>query len=355
KSPWVILLIVFIPLGYMAHGLKWNNSWIFILNFLAMIPLAILFEFAIKDASLRFGQTIGGLLNAISSNTVELITSIAALKKGQIRVVQASICGSIILCLLLILGICFVSEGISYKTQKFNRIAAQTNSSLMTLACISLIIPAAFNFSVERNNVSIHEGELLNLSRATAIVLLIIYTLYLLFQLKTHSHIYHKEQKEDEEPQLSLIVSIILLAVVTVAVSFSVYLIDSIEGIVKSTGLSETFIGLILLPIINKSAELLNAVIAAVENKTDLDFAISVATGSSMHISFFVSPLVVILGWIIGQDMTLSFELFETIILFISVMMTNHLVQGGETHWLKGVILLATYIMMALAFFFYPN
>ncbi|RIA93030.1 calcium/proton exchanger [Glomus cerebriforme] len=297
-----------------------------------------LIGFITKDISLRANKAIGGLFNSIFDNVVELIVAIIALKDGQIRVVQASILGSIISNLLLVLGMCFVAGGISHKTQKFNQTAAQTSSSLMTLACIGLIIPAAFNLAVEKINSNTNEqrkGELLNLSHGTAVVLLIIYILYLLFQLKTHTKLYQEGQEEKERPQLSPIVSLFLLAVVTVAVAFSAkYLVGSIEGFVTSSGLSKSFIGLILLPIVCNIAELANVVTAAIKNK--MNFAINVTAGNSMHIALFISPLLVILGWIIKQEMTLFFQLFETIVLFISILITNYLIQDGESNWLEG-------------------
>ncbi|GBC08020.1 hypothetical protein RclHR1_07870003 [Rhizophagus clarus] len=352
-TPWIALLLVFIPLGYVAYANHWGGTWIFVLNFLAIIPLAILFEYATDDISLRFGQPAGDLLVVTFSNTVEIIISTTALKVGQIQVVQASILGSIILNLLLVLGISFTRGGISSKTQKFNQIAAQTNSNLMALACIALIIPAAFASSLKTPDD--YNEKLLYFSYGTAIVLLIIYVLYLVFQLKTHSHIFQRGRKEIEKPKLPLVISLILLTTVTIAVAFSEFLVGSIEEVVDTFGISRTFIGLIILPIVNKSSHLLHTLSAAAEDEIDLDFTISLAAGSSMHIAFFVSPLLVILGWITGKEMTLFFQVFETIILFISVMMTNYLVQNGESNWLKGALFLATYIIVAIAFFFYPN
>ncbi|PKC73345.1 hypothetical protein RhiirA1_410656, partial [Rhizophagus irregularis] len=227
----------------------------------------------------------------------------------------------------------------------------------MALACIGLIIPAAFISSVKNAEIiqtgSDHTSELLNLSHGTAIIFLIIYVLYLLFQLKTHTHLYQDEEEieNDEQPQLTFTISLLLLIVVTVAVSFSAeYLVSSIEGIVNTFGLSKTFIGLILLPIVGKAPELLTV---AMKNKMDL--AINIAADSSMQTALFISPLLVILGWITGQQMTMFFQTFETISLFISVLIINYLIQGGQSNWLKGAMLLVTYIIIALAFFFYPN
>ncbi|PKK69090.1 calcium/proton exchanger [Rhizophagus irregularis] len=341
-TSWINVLLIFVPLGYIAFELKWNTTWVFVLNFLAIIPLAILFEFAAESVSLR---VTGCLLNTTFSNTIESIVFIVALKEGQIRIVQASILGSIISNLLLVLGMRFIVGEIYHRGQSFNVTAAQTALSSMSLAYII-------------SNDDEKYKEILNLSHGTAIILLITYILYLLFHLKTHTHFYQAEEENenDEQPQLTLIVSLLLLAVVTVSVSFSAdYLADSIEGIVESHELNKTFVGLILIPNIKKISEIVGTLASPMKNKMDLHYAIHSAVGSSMQIALFVSPLLVILGWIIGQQMTLFFHTFETIILFASVMMTYYLIQGGETHWLKGAIFLATYVIIALATYFYPN
>ncbi|CAG8700312.1 6399_t:CDS:2, partial [Rhizophagus irregularis] len=316
------LLFVFIPLGYLAHGLKWNGTWIFILNFLAIIPSTRLIVFVIKDICLRADQSVGGLLNATFGNAVEIIVSIIALKEGKITVVQAFILGSIISNLLLVLGLSFVAGGILHKKQEFNKTAAQTSSSLMTLACIGLIIPAAFISFADKiktsSNDKRHEEELINLSHEGVI-------------------------EDDEQPQLTLIVSLLLLVVVTVAIIFSAeYLVDSIEGIGKNSGLNKIFVSLILLPIATNATV---HTVTATTLKNEMNLAINYAVGNSMQIALFVSPLLVILGWIIGQQMTLFFKTFETIALFISVLITNYLIQDGESNWLEGTMLLATYII----------
>jgi len=350
------VILIFIPLGFIAHFLNWSDTWVFALNFMAIIPLAKLLEFGTEDISLRVGQTIGGLLNATFGNAVELIVSTIALVDGQIRVVQASMLGSIISNLLLVLGMSFAIGGAYHKQQCFNQTAAQTSASLMTLACIGLIIPASFNFAISNASKDERDDELLNLSHGTAIVLLIIYVLYLVFSLKTHSELYRSDEQEDEEekPQLTTPVSLLLLASVTIIVSFSAeYLVGSIEGIVETSGLSRTFLGLILLPIVSNAAEYVTAVTAATKNKMDL--AINVAAGSSMQIALFITPFLVILGWILGVDMSLYFQTFETVVLFISVLIVNYLIQDGKSNWLEGAMLIATYSIVGLAFFFYPN
>uniref|UniRef100_U9TUV4 Sodium/calcium exchanger membrane region domain-containing protein n=1 Tax=Rhizophagus irregularis (strain DAOM 181602 / DAOM 197198 / MUCL 43194) TaxID=747089 RepID=U9TUV4_RHIID len=330
---WINCLLIFIPFGYLAHIFKWSDTWIFTLNFLAILPLSKLYDFATVDVSLRVGQSIGCLLNATFGNAVELIVSIIALSKGEIRVVQTSLLGAIISNLLLILGMSFVIGGFIYHQQVFNQIIAQTSSGLMTLACISLIIPAAFNFAVNGNTFNDNGGSTRQL-------------------LKTHSNLYQIEE-EEEEPQLSLSTVLALFVVVTFIAALSAeYLVDSIRGMAESSGLSKTFIGLILLPIIGNAAEFTTAINASARNK--MSFAITIAAGSSMQIALFLTPFLVILGWIIGQDLTLYFQPFETVVLFISVIITNYLILDGKSNWFEGAMLLATYTIISLAFFLYP-
>jgi Ca2+:H+ antiporter len=343
-------LLIFVPLGFAAHLLDWSDTMVFMLNFLAIIPLAKLLGFATEDIALRTGQTTGALLNATFGNAVELIIAIIALKEGEIRVVQASVMGSIISNLLLVLGCCFLAGGLKYKLQEFNETAAQTSASLMALACIALIIPAAFSYAVTGRA----EHEIISLSHYTAIVLLIVYALYLYFQLGTHRHLYEADEDDEQEPELTLAVSLILLAAVTLVVAAcGEFLVSSIEGITESLGLTKTFVGLILLPIVGNAAEHVTAIGAAMKNKMQL--AVGVAAGSSLQIALFVTPFLVVLGWIIGQPMTLFFDVFETVLLFVSVLIMNYLIQDGKSNWLEGALLLATYAIIAIAFYFYPD
>ncbi|KAG0241166.1 Sodium/calcium exchanger protein-domain-containing protein [Mortierella sp. GBAus27b] len=345
------VLLIFIPLGIIADRLHWPDVAIFILNFVAIIPLAKLLGYATEEISLRLGENLGALLNASFGNAVELILSIIALKEGKITVVQASVLGSVLSNLLLVLGFCFVFGGLKHKTQSFNQTAAQTSASLLSLSCLSLLIPAAFHATATEVDQS---ANIKHLSYGTSIVLLIVYILYLFFQLKTHTHLYATNSEEEEEPLLPLWLGVVLLLVITVIVAFCAeYLVDSIDGLSHSWGISSTFIGLILLPIVGNAAEHVTAVSVAMKNKMDL--AIGVAIGSSMQIALFVTPLMVIIGWIINQPMTLFFNTFETCVLFVSVLIVNYLIQDGESNWLEGVMLLSTYVIIAVAIYFYPS
>lgn len=373
SSP-VNYLLVFVPLGLAAGVLEWSSNAVFWINFIAIVPLALNLAFATEELAEHTGQTIGGLLNATFGNAVELIVSVIALKENQIRIVQASMLGSILSNLLLVLGCCFLAGGFTRVQQTFNQTVAQTMSSLMALATAGLLIPAAFHASMPTptgafpDPDSDSDSKILSLSRGVALILLLLYILYLVFQLKTHRALFEEQTQEDdgiitapvvdsnkeEEQHLSIVGSLSVLVVATVLVSLCAdYLVGSIDDIVELSGLSKTFIGLVVIPIVGNAAEHATAVIVAMKDKMDL--AIGVAVGSSLQIAIFVTPFMVIVGWIIDVPMSLYFSTFETAVMFVSVFITNLVILDGESNWLEGAMLLSTYLIVALAFFYYPD
>ncbi|AAS53531.2 AFR160Cp [Eremothecium gossypii ATCC 10895] len=362
SSP-VNYLLVFVPLGLALGYAGASAGWVFSVNFLAIIPLAAILAFATEELAEHVGSTLGGLLNATLGNAVELIVSVIALRRGQVRIVQASMLGSLLSNLLLVLGFCFLFGGINGGQQKFNQTAAQTMSSLLVISCASLLIPAAFKATLpsETEEQSVIIGDkLLKLSRGTSMVLLVVYVLFLCFQLLTHHEMFEQQEEavvETYEPrhaQLSVRSSLGYLLASTVLVSLAAdFLVDSIDDIVESTGLSKTFIGLIVIPIVGNAAEHVTSVIVAMKNNMSL--ALSVAIGSSLQISLFVTPFMVLIGWWINVPMTLNFSTFETATLFTSVFLSNYLILDGESNWLEGVMSLAMYALISLAFFYYPD
>lgn len=284
--------------------------------------------------------------------------SIIALKDDQIRVVQASMLGSILSNILLVLGCCFLVGGLRYPEQTFNSTVASTMSSLMAVASASLIIPASLFAAMSdsrETDPSETRNNILLLSRGTAIILLLLYVMYLFFQLKTHAKMFEngaeegmansqqigepgatvEEHGEEEEHILNPFAAGVALVIVTILVAICAeYLVGSIEGIVEKTGMSKTFIGLVLIPIVGNAAEHVTAVVVAYKNKMDL--AIGVAIGSSLQIALFVTPFLVILGWIMGAEMTLHFQVFETISFFISALVVILLIQDGKSNYLEG-------------------
>ncbi|KAJ5929051.1 hypothetical protein N7454_006899 [Penicillium verhagenii] len=363
---YVNVLLIFVPLGIIAGALKWDSTAIFVFNFLAIIPLASLLSFATEELAATMGQALGGLMNATFGNAVELIVSVIALKDNQIRVVQASMLGSILSNILLVLGCCFFVGGLRYPEQSFNSTVASTMSSLMAVASASLIIPATLYAALDK---STHDAQdnILILSHGTAIILLIIYVMYLFFQLRSHAHLFEETngsdtenaggengEEEEEERILSPWAATVALIAVTILVAICAdYLVGSIDSIVQKTGISKTFIGLVLIPIVGNAAEHVTAVVVAYKDKMDL--AIGVAIGSSLQIALFVTPFLVILGWIMGIEMTLHFQTFETVAFFISGLVVTLLIQDGKSNYLEGVMCLGMYTILALAFYVYPD
>lgn len=392
KSSPVTFLLAVVPVGLMAGHLGWSSTLVFWINFVGIIPLASVLAFATEELAEHVGQTLGGLLNATFGNAVELIVSIIALKQNQVRIVQASMLGSILSNSLLVLGCCFVAGGYNRLQQTFNQTAAQTMSSLMALATAGLMIPAAFHASLPTPKVAVEklmgaldfpvpgtsDDQVLALSRGTSLILLLVYILFLVFQLGTHKSIFeaqtieldntlegttqesvalpldHSNQVDESEKHLSLVGSLVVLFLTTIVVSFAAdFLVGSIDDLVALSGLSKTFIGLIVIPIVGNAAEHVTAVVVAVKDKMDL--AIGVAIGSSLQIALFVTPFMVLMGWAIDVPMSLYFSTFETAVLFLSVFITNIVILDGESNWLEGAMLLCTYLIIALAFFFYPD
>lgn len=369
KVNWLLPLV---PLGIVAGSRGWSANWVFGLNFLAIVPLASILSFATEELSENVGETLSGLLNATLGNAIELIVSIIAISQNQIRVVQASMLGSILSNLLLVLGTCFVAGGYNRLQQTFNQTAAQTMSSLLALSMIGLLIPAAFHASLPPSakplgDDGLHpypgtsDQKILFLSRGTSIILLGVYCLFLFFQLKTHKTLFESQEadieqvtEENREFHLDAVHSISVLVLTTILTSFCAdHLVSSIDEIVESSGLSKTFIGLILIPIIGNAAEHVTAVVVAMKNKMDL--AIGVAVGSSLQISLFVTPFMVLVGWAVDTPMSLYFSSVETAVMFVAVFITHYLILDGESNWLEGAMLLSTYMIIALAFFFYPD
>lgn len=298
------------------------------------------------------------------------------MKQNQVRVVQASMLGSILSNILLVLGCCFLVGGLRYSEQSFNSTVASTMSSLMAVASASLIIPATLYAAISNNSSGSINGELnpgqeadkniLILSHGTSIILLIIYVMYLYFQLRSHSELFEETNgdaehiaggevvDEEEERILSPWAAAVVLIVVTVLVAICAdYLVDSIDSMVQKTGMSKTFIGLVLIPIVGNAAEHVTAVVVAYKNKMDL--AIGVAIGSSLQIALFVTPFLVILGWIMDIEMTLHFQIFETVAFFISGLVVTLLIQDGKSNYLEGGMCLGMYLILALAFYVYPD
>lgn len=352
----LLFLLLAIPISFYFE-FSHNYNGVFFSSLFAIMPLAWLMGRATEEISLRVGQGVGAFLNASFGNAAELIIVIFLLIGASnattidsslklITVVQASLVGSILGNLLLVLGLAFVWGGIKHKEQKFSSEAVSTNGSLLMLAMLALIIPATFG-QIENQSAD----TILTLSRIASLILLILYVFFLLFQLKTHSYLFinSAHHHEDEEPLLSIKQAVILLIVSTILVAIMAeFLVGSIEHTADSLGWPPVFIGVILIPLFGNAAEHFTAVTVAGKNKMDL--SIGIAIGSSTQIAVFIAPLAVIIGWLLDISMSLEFGLFETIATFLAVLIANSICSDGKSNWLEGILLLGTYSILAVSF-----
>jgi len=344
--------------AYIAH----DESMAFFSSLVAIMPLAFLMGRATEEIALRTSESVGGLLNATFGNAAEMIIAFLAIyaaskaaagsetEELMVNLVQASLIGSILGNLLLVMGLAFVWGGIHYTEQKFSETQVSSNGSLMLLAMIVLIIPAVFNSTVGGS-----EGEegVTNLSHIAAIILLALYGLFLYFQFKSHVDLFATESHHHEQPEMSQRDAIILLVVATILVSWMAeVLVHSVEYAADDMGLPHLFIGVILLPLFGNAAEHFTAVTVAGKDKMDLSFAISM--GSSTQIAVFVAPMMVMIAWALGVPLTFEFGMLETVSAFLAVLIVNIIASDGKSNWLEGALLLGTYVVLGAAFLFHP-
>ena len=352
KINWMLLAVPIAAWLSLSHG---DPAIAFIFSMLAIMPLAFLMGHATEEISLRTGENIGGLLNATFGNAVEIIIAGLAIytaatnadkAETMIILVKASLIGSILGNLLLVLGLSLLWGGIKHRTQTFNKEALSMNGSLLMLAVLALIIPTAVD-SVGPNSDSI-----VTLSRYASIILLIMYGLSLLFQLKTHADIFVSEGPSDgdHEPNMDIKNAWMLLIIATFFVAWMAeILVHSVDEAATKWNMPALFIGVILLPFFGNAAEHFTAVLVAGKNKMDLSLAIAI--GSSVQIAVFVAPLMVIFAWIMGVNLSLEFGILETAATFMSVLVVNFILGDGKTNWLEGSMLLACYLILAMSFF----
>ncbi|WP_349262649.1 calcium/proton exchanger [Allocoleopsis sp.] len=361
KNTILSLLLLFVPVSIAAHFLEWGSAVVFVTSCLAIVPLAAWMGTATEEIAVVAGPTLGGLLNATFGNATELIIALIALNAGLVNVVKATITGSIIGNLLLVMGFSMLLGGLRYKEQDFQPIVARVNASSMNLAVIAILLPTA----MDATSVGLSEVTIQRLSIAVAVVLILVYGLTLLFSMKTHSYLFDVGMVDMEDlaesnlaveepkhqPNLWLWVGVLLVVTLLVA-GESELLVDSLEEATSELGLSALFTGVILLPVIGNAAEHATAVTVAMKNKMDL--SVSVAVGSSMQIALFVAPVLVLAGWLMGKPMDLNFNPFELVAVVVSVLIANSISSDGKSNWLEGTLLLATYLVLGFAFYFHP-
>lgn len=338
--------MIFVPISLAGEFMDFSPVVIFALSALAIIPLASLMGEATEEISFYAGPRIGGFLNATFGNATELIIAFFALKAGLFDVVKASVAGSVIGNILLVLGASMLAGGLKYKTQKFNQKAIEVSSSMLLFAVIGLIIPAIFTHTVPEKLLNTrYEG----LSVVVAVIMFAIYLLSLFFSFYTHKDLYSVDHSQESSPKWSLTKSIAILIGSTVLIGLeSDLFVAAVEPMTKSVGLSEFFVGIILVPIIGNAAEHSTAIVMAYKNK--MDVALEIALGSSLQIILFVTPVLIFLS-LLFTPMSIVFNEFELIALVFSVLIANRVANDGESNWLEGVQLIAVYFIIATAFF----
>jgi Ca2+:H+ antiporter len=354
------LLNALLLFGLLAIAIKWlglfggetnNQVLIFICSALAIIPLADLIGEATEELSGRLGPQIGGLLNATLGNAAELIITIFALSRGLLELVKASIVGSILGNLLLVAGLSLLLGGLKNGRQTFNQRQAGVNATMLVLAFMALAIPSLFDVALVEVNAQ--NSELL-FSEGVAIILIVLYGLSILYSFRDPEGRLARQAAEPHAHAWSVPRALGVLALATLGiVVMSEFLVGSVEAAVAQLGWTEFFIGVIIVPIIGNVAEHLVAVQAAVKNKMDLSLTISL--GSSLQVALFVAPVLVFVSLFFQNKLLLVFNVYELIALSAASFIAALAALDGESNWLEGAMLLAVYLILALAFFVLPG
>ncbi|KAJ5084278.1 hypothetical protein NUU61_008857 [Penicillium alfredii] len=371
----VNVLWPFVPAAIVMHFARPDlHVWIFILNYIAMVPSANLLGFAGGELAKKLPKMLGVLLETTLSSVVEIVLFMVLLHNDGERgvdlipVIQAAILGSVLANLLLCLGMCFFVGGLRREEQVFHEAVSEVGTGLLLVAGFGLLIPTAF-FSAWRNNTNQHytleklSQDVLMISRATSVILLIAFVAYLVFNLHSHNSIYdevlEKDEAQDEDrdeemrrAKLTMTECLVIIAVSLTCVCMSaVFLVQEIEHIVE-LGISDNFMGLILVPLVEKAAEHLTAVDEAWDNQ--INFALFHCLGPSIQTTLLNAPLAVLVGWGMGKGMSLNFEIFMIVLLVLSILVVGNFLRDGKSNWLEGALCVMVYVIIAVTSYYYP-
>jgi Ca2+:H+ antiporter len=347
-------LLLFVPIAIaLEHLAPQRHLLIFLASALAIVPLAGWMGRATEHLAVRLGEGVGGLLNATFGNAAELIIAFAALRAGLHTVVKASLVGSIVGNILLVLGAAMLAGGLRHPEQHYNVAGARSQATLLTLAAIALILPAAYRAAAGGE-----APEIGTLSIWIAFVLLAVYAANLVFALVTHASLFagsHEADGGEHEASWSTGRSAAVLAGATAAIAWmSEILVGAIEPASETLGLNDAFVGVFVVAILGNAAEHFTAITAALKNRMDL--SLSIAIGSSVQVALFVAPLLVLASLAVGPTpMDLAFSGGMVLTVLLAVLITGQVAGDGRSDWLKGVQLLAVYAILGLAYFFAPG
>ncbi|KAK7711160.1 hypothetical protein SLS63_012700 [Diaporthe eres] len=387
-SKWVNVLWPFVPVAFLLHFLTRAHLWTFAVSYVAMIPAANLLGFAGQEFARKMPKVAGILIETTFGSIVEIILFIVLIAKHDVEegngdegnlipIIQAAILGSILTNLLLCLGLCFFFGGIRWTTQKFHPIVSEVGSGLLLVAAFALLIPSAFYSALKSETVpdllgALHERftegrlqeDVLRISQTTSIVLIVAFFLYIWYCASSQHSIFDEVIEMDEhndadreadeaKPKFTMTETFLALAVSIVVVTLLlVFLVDNIEHVVGS-GVPDQFLGLILLPLVEKAAEHLTAIDEAWDGV--INVALYHCLGPSIQTALFNGPLVVLIGWALGKPMDLNFEIFMIALLVLSILAVGNFLRDGESNWLEGALLVVVYVVVAIASWYYPN
>ena len=350
---WLNLLLLFVPAAIVLDLMHVSPLLIFIASALAIAPLASVLGESTGALASQCGPAIGGILSATMGNATEMIIAFFALHAGHINVVKASLSGSIIGNLLLVLGLSLVAGGLRNPVQRFSRTTSAMNSTTLMIAVAALVMPAVFNLTLF-GTLQHHDVNLQHLSLWTSGVLIALYLLNMLFVFRTHRAAFSAPQREEEGPATSRTQAIVSLGLATILIAgMSEILVGQIAPVTGALGMTELFVGVIIVALVGNAAENSTAVIMARRNR--MDVSMSIATGASTQIALFVAPVLVFVSVAIGHPMTLVFNGFEIAAIVLSVVIVDMISSDGETNWFEGAQLLAVYAIVAVAFYFVPE
>ena len=353
SSPINVLLIA-APISWYLRFAAVGSPWVFITAAVALVPLAGLIGLGTEQLAERSGPAWGGFLNATFGNAAELIIALVALKNGHQELVKASITGSIVGNLLLVLGLSFFVGGLNRKSQKFNRTAATNMAAMLFLGVVALVMPAVFDLSLF-GRLDVESPALASISFSSAIVLIAAYAGSLIYAFRAQKDLFRPAAKDGHDaPAMTAAAAVAVLAVGTALTTVQAeILVGAMEPALARFGFTELFAGVIVIALIGNAAEHYSAVTAA--RRDEMTLAVEIAVGSSAQIALLVAPALVLISFAIGQPMSLLFNGFEITAIALSVLATSIVVVDGESNWVEGLQLLSVYLILAVAFYFVPG
>ncbi|WYZ45443.1 hypothetical protein EsH8_VIII_000759 [Colletotrichum jinshuiense] len=356
-----------VPVAFAVQYTRPNDHvLIFILSYIAMIPCANMVGFAGQELSRKVSHVFGVLVETTFGSIVEIILFMVLLAGDQFTVIQAAILGSILATMLLCLGLCFIAGGLRREEAEFSETVSEAGSGLLLTAGVALAIPTIFSYSLQNTLTPKEiESKTLHISRIVSVLLVISYAVYVYFQARTHHGIYdaifehderrdHDKRKDINKPKLTLTECIIALVISITLVTFmAIFLVEQIAPIVERHNISDPFMGLILVPLVEKAAEHLTAVDEAWDNQ--MNFALSHVLGATLQTALLNAPLVTIVAWGLHKHMDLVFEIFDISMLILAILTVGNFLRDQKSNYLEGFLCVIVYLAIAVAAFYYPN